>query len=124
MILNIHKNHKNKILQTDFKENTFWTCTLISFICRLETKITESGIYCIETDLITRECNQHRILFYIYLNRGTNHFTYAPTLSAEYKLRLHDVSTAVFELSRIDKRSINLLEFSATFDIKETYARF
>ena len=123
MILNIYKKGRNQVCPTSFSESFNWSCTLLNFICRLESPIRETGIYCFETDLIFRESNYHRVLFYIHLTHGTRYFTYTPTLRAEYKLRLHDVSTAEFELLRIDGTPIKLLDYCLTFDIGR-YARF
>ena len=122
MILNIYQDQKKQINSTSFRESCNWSCTLLNFICQLESPIRESGIYSFETDLIQREQNYHRVLFYIFLEKGTKQFTYTPTLRAEYKLRLHDVSTADFDLLCVDGRPIKLLNFCATFDISR-YAR-
>ena len=120
MILHLYKNNSPK---TSFKENSNWSCDLISFIARFD-RIQRSGIYMIETDLIRRESNTNRVLFNCFLEKGSTFIEFTPTHPLQYKLRLHDVSSSVFDLRHVDNTQINLIDFSATFDIKETYARF
>ena len=115
MILHLYKD-KSKTPHTTFDEYQDWSCSLVHFIARFD-RLTESGIYYISTDLIRREENQQRILFHIHLTQGTNHFTFTPTQKMKYKLRLHDVSSAVFNFYRLDQRPIVLSDFTATFDI-------
>ncbi len=100
-------------------DNQSWTISVNQIVLTFP-RVTKSCIYEVITNLICRtDGNESRVLFYIFLAKGTNHFTYQPTQNQVYKLRLHSFSESVFILRSSDTQQEILIKNGAfSFNLK------
>ena len=82
---------------------------------------SDSSIYKLCTNLIEREeGNSERVITYLRLEKRENVIDYVPQLSLWYKLRLHDLNSAEFNLESIlSNKKLSFKEFSCQFEINE-----
>ena len=66
------------------------------------------------------EGNSERVITYLRLEKRENVIDYVPQLSLWYKLRLHDLNSAEFNLESIlSNKKLSFKEFSCQFEINE-----
>ena len=130
MIVNFHKSEEigafSSLHHVTFEENKNWNLSLLHFICKFKHNLDQSGIYQLSSNLIQRDDgNIHRALFYMYLEKGTNHVDITPTQSYKYKLRLYEISSAEFSFCLLKTQEIiPISEAAFQLDIVESYGRF
>jgi len=133
MILNFHKRHDDDdIIQhvdinpIKFSDNKLWQLSVINFIGKFKKNLDESGIYFLSSSIIQRDDgNLHRIMFYMFLKKGTNQLDYAPNHPLVYKLRQFYIDGIEFYLTSVKTGKIyHLSELACSLEIKESNGWF
>ena len=119
MIINFTSSESTVNSYLNLCDNQSWNISVKQVVLNF-SRVPKSCIYEVITNLICRtDGNESRVLFYIFLQKGTNHFTYQPTQNLEYKLRLHSFSESVFILRSSDTQQEILINNGAfSFNLK------